>query len=109
MRESSHLWGVIRFSRVKICAEFFLTIINALPNINTATSGIPYTALAVEGPMHVHLPDSCGVSDNYARHFWGWMGVIGSRCGKKDRCVEKVNCREIMVERGPFIVSDIAR
>lgn len=79
----------------KISAELFLTITNALPDINTATSGIPYTALAVEGPMHADLPDFCGVSNNYARHFGKWMGVKGSRCGKKDRFVEKVNCREI--------------
>ena len=72
----------------------FLTITNALPNINTATSGIPYTALAVEGPMDVQLPDPCRVSDNNARHFRRWLGVISSRCRKSDRC-EKVSCREI--------------
>lgn len=45
-----------------------LTFANALPDVDATTAGIPDTALAVDGPVYIQLPDSRRVADDYTRH-----------------------------------------
>ena len=44
-----------------------LTGTNAFPDVDAFSFGVPHTALGMEGPIQVELPDTGGVSDE-TRH-----------------------------------------